>query len=387
MSHSYDVIIVGGGIGGASLSYLLSGYGISNAVIERHPLPRYKACGGGLTPAARALLPLDIRGVIEEECYRAALEFKTRVLAVKSSDGPVISMVMRERLDLFVLQESCARGARLYERCHFMEMKGRPGDLLVFGDKGSFRCKYLIGADGAQSRVARKAGLSPPEPWVWALQSEVYPTNPKTMERFFGTARFDIGFQGSGYSWAFPKRDHLSVGTGAVFERPSLLKMILWRYLKALDLGDFHIKRLKLHAVPFRRNWEIRRDLPVILLGDAFGISDPISGEGMRFAIGSAVLASRALIDLFDHPSEVTGSYLESLKRVYHEDLLCAYEIARNFYSKPWLLKFLAILFGRAFVSRYYEVVSGGMRYKVFKEKFPLKILLKREADHEGPGG
>lgn len=386
MTKCYDVLIVGAGISGGTLLYVLSKLGLDVCLIEREDLPRYKPCGGGLTPLARKYLPLDISEIIEDECFTATLEYRTKVLGLKKSERPIVSMVERENLDFFVINHAKELGAKVHSRTRFLDLKGNLRDLLIITDNGNYRCRFLIGADGALSRVALKGRFSPPRIWMWALQGEAYPSSSKEMVDMHGKARFELGFQRSGYSWVFPKKDHLSIGTCTVFDSPSRLRQNLFTYMKALKLDNWRIKRLKLHPIPFGNRYALVQKANTILIGDAFGLTDPITGEGIQYGVRSAILASEVLRDYFAYPEEALTHYYSQIREEFFLDLQSAFRVAKAYYSRPALSRALSLFFGWIFVLKYYEILSGDKRYVDLLDSFPFNTFFKRGESHEGPG-
>ena len=103
MSH-YDVAIIGSGPSGAMAAYHLAKKGISTVIIEKESLPRYKTCGGGLVYRGRRKLPFDISSVVEREFNQIKLYFEgENTVLTTERDVPVISMVMRDKFDSFLI--------------------------------------------------------------------------------------------------------------------------------------------------------------------------------------------------------------------------------------------------------------------------------------------
>jgi flavin-dependent dehydrogenase len=220
-------------------------------------------------------------------------------------------------------------------------------------------------------------------PWAWAVEVEIYPKDPKDMERFEGVARFDVGYEGSGYSWAFPKKAHLSVGTASVVGRTRRLKKNLEAYLKRLKLQDWQIKSKGIHPIPFRSQTFAPKHCNAMLVGDAAGITDPISWEGMQYAIRSALICKEAMISYFDEPEVASENYYGRLNKEIVNELLIAFQIAKAFYFRPILFHITVLAFRKVFVERYYGIITGQMTYTHFVSGFIQNLFLKREVAHE----
>ena len=378
MSWSHDIVIVGGGVGGAVLGYMLTALGLDVCLLEKHKLPRYKPCGGGLTPRALKEFPLDIKEVLEVECYQASLEFRTKPIYKKESFIPIVSMIMRDRLDHYILLKAKDLCMTLKEGTKFLDIKGTWGDYVIATNNGNIKTKIIIGADGALSQVAQKTQIQRPNPWVWALETELEPKNQREMERFGSVARFDIGYEGSGYSWAFPKARHLSVGTSTINIASSRSKENLQLYIKALGISDWVIKKKAFHPIPFRSTPFPKKPPPkAILIGDAAGLTDPITGEGIYYAIKSAKIFKDVLNEYMDYPELMHAFYYQKLEEELFSELWYAHKIAHSFYSRPMLLHSLILLFGKSFVQRYYSIISGEKNYKSLVNVFILNLILK----------
>jgi len=333
----YDVIIVGAGPGGALLAYLLARQGVTPLIIDQHRLPRYKACGGGLTRRSLEALPFSVDGVIEDYSYQAVLTVGNRPVLVKRQDHPIIGMVMRDKFDFFLVEQAEAAGAVLSDQTGFRSLSGPPGDLTIETSRGDYGARIVVGADGVNGRVARALGLSVRRDLLIALESEVYLDHPKRLDAFHGTAYFDYGVIPGGYGWIFPKKDHLSVGIGSMAWKKIRLKRHLNHYMELKGLTSrTRIKTMRGHAIPYRPDQ--RNNLANsqgLLVGDAAGITDPVSGEGIYHALRQAHLASAIIIDALESGNQRLEQYNEIIKREFLGDLRFAQRLGTLLFKYP----------------------------------------------------
>jgi geranylgeranyl reductase family protein len=287
----YDVTVAGTGPAGASAAYLLGRAGLKVLVLERQHLPRYKACGGMLSERVLSALPFSFEAVIERRVTAFTYGFGAH-LTTAPRDGLTMCCVMRDRFDHHILSQA---KANVREGVSVTGVEERADRVVVGTSTGEpVASRYLIGADGANSAVARAMGWRRGAAMGAALEAEV-PADSACLDRFTASPHFIFGDAPWGYAWIFPKASHLSVGIGSFRPRGvplrSLLDLVMTRC--GVDLGSV---RPRGHALPYTDRRRTIAGGRVLLAGDAAGLVDPFSGEGIRPAIQSAYLASEAII-------------------------------------------------------------------------------------------
>jgi len=288
----YDVIIVGAGIAGATAAYFLCKHGLKVLVLDKEKLPRYKPCAGGIPHSLLRLFPFSLTSVVEREVFAVRYSFQRRMELIVPFAPPVV-MVMRNRLDYFILQQS---GAEVAECAKVTAVQEDAHGVTVSTDKGSkLTGRYLVAADGANSIVARALGLRRKKVLGVALEAEV-PADDLLMRTWGTEMFFSFGLVKRGYLWVFPKRRHLSVGIGTFGKTSQDIKGLLLEEMaeRGLSLKGIPIRA---HPLPAYRGRELLHTHRAVLVGDAAGLVDPLLGEGIRYAVWSALIATQSILD------------------------------------------------------------------------------------------
>jgi flavin-dependent dehydrogenase len=229
---------------------------------------------------------------------------------------------------------------------------------------GPLRARILLAADGATGPTARAAGWTAPLETVPALEAEVQ-VPPRVLARYADGARFDLGVPDGGYGWVFPKGAHLSVGVGA-FARGAVRRRLrgeLGRYLRVVGLGDATLMRVRGAPIPVRPRRDAVRGR-VFLAGDALGLADPLTGEGISLAIRSGRLAAESLLVARLDPGAAGAIYARSLRREILGELRIARVLAWVLYRRRGLVRRLVPRLGQLAGEALTEVVVGRRTYR-----------------------
>jgi geranylgeranyl reductase family protein len=289
--HRYDVLVVGGGPAGSATAYALARGGADVLLADKATFPRDKPCGGGLTARAFRRCPVDPTPVVEEEVDLVELRFRFGERVERTAQAPVIYMTQRRRLDAFLLDAAREEGVEVREGAQVSVGDG------VRLDGVPVTVDVVVGADGANGTTARALGLGVGIVHGVALEGNA-PYTRVARDRYRRRAVVELADIPGGYGWVFPKGDHVNVGVGAWKEEGPNLRAHLARTCDAHGLNLEDLEHLRGHRLPLRPPGTTIASERALLVGDAAGLIDPVSGDGMYECFVSAALAADAIREL-----------------------------------------------------------------------------------------
>ncbi len=353
----FAVLIVGAGPAGAFAAEHLARGGASVALFDGRPAGEPKACGGGVTSKALRAWPhlLEAAGRIidEVEMYSPA---GARVHLKLNEPFAIYS---RSEFDSYLCERACAAGAQLFKTRVTVEPRAanEHGWVVRSRDSATWRGRVLVGADGANSPIARR--LAGPVPKAEMEIAFGYRAPLPRADEAPTVVAFLPGW--AGYAWAFPRLDHVSFGIATsqdAFQHDTL-DGLLWDFM----LGYYRQREepqaslwsngarhhdgqgrdaeieMKLRASVERyaaripglapQTWDQRRagSDDWALLGDAAGFADPVTGEGIYYALRSAELFAAAYLE------NQTQLYEERWRADFGRELRRASAMRRRFYG------------------------------------------------------
>jgi geranylgeranyl reductase family protein len=366
MPIDYDILIVGAGPAGCAAAYDLARAGKRVLLLDKRTFPRPKACACGLTRKTLKALRYSVDPIVERVCHEIVLQQAASATTGPDSRRPlrteirvktrkpICAMAVRERFDEFCLNQTVASGrnggsAELRKIESILAIRELPDHIeLEFATSSgteTLSAPILIGADGSNGqtrRLAREntAGDAPAQDDGFALEATVpYVDLPATLPG--GDAPHDLVFDfaplAGGYGWLFPKGDHINVGVGAFAPAGGTSTTQLKSVTRTLLL-DYAQKKLGVTSLAHITGQQLgmggHNYVPrgrVLLVGDAAGLVDPLTGEGIHSAIVSGQAAAAGVLS---GAADIAAAYARELAPL-QETLTFSRRAARAFYAEP----------------------------------------------------
>jgi geranylgeranyl reductase family protein len=302
----YDAIVVGAGPAGSTTAYRLARAGARVCLLDRAKFPRDKPCGGGLTVRAVRQLPFSVEPVVEDRVDTVELGLRYGRRWSGHAAEPLVLMTQRRRLDAFLAEQAAGAGAEFRDGAKVAHVEPQ-GVVKLEGER--LEADVVVGADGANGVTARSLGL-PGHEYGVALEGNVG-YDHVSRARFGGRAVVELGVVPGGYAWVFPKGDHVNVGVGGWESEGPRLRERLRELCAAFEIDEGVVREIRGHRLPMRGGSRRPAHDRVALVGDAAGVVDPLSGDGMYEAFVSGKLAAEAILDLLAGRARDLDPYAE----------------------------------------------------------------------------
>lgn len=298
-ARRYDVIVVGTGPAGAVAAEALGRAGRRTLLLERERLPRVKTCGGGVTYKVAQALGVDLEPVAERTIATVELHWRLRASTTMPTGEPLVYMIQRSRFDAWLVQRALATGqVELMDGVGVKSVETTDRGVTVRTASDSFQADYLIGADGVAGPVARSLGLMQERHLLPATEQDIAVDAP-TLQRWHDRMALDIGTLHGSYGWVFPKEDHLNVGVGCFSTRTRSAKQLKEygrRHLAYQLPGPMRVLRTVGFVLPLRPVGAPIQRGRALLAGDAAGLVEAFTGEGIYWAVRSGQIAAQAIV-------------------------------------------------------------------------------------------
>jgi len=295
----WDVVVVGGGPAGAAAARAAARAGASTLLLERGVPPRYKTCGGGIVRLSADLSELEPATVVADTARRITFSLDGRLAATRRMASG-LGMTLRDGFDAALLDSAATAGAQV--RTGEVVTAVTPEGEVRLRSGEQLQAAAVVGADGSAGRCAAVVGVSCGQVDL-GLEGEFAATGGQWDAR----ALLDWGPVPGSYGWLFPKGDRWTVGVIGDRTRAPELRVYYRRLVERLGLAaatpiveSGHLTRVRDAGSPLSRG-------RVLVAGDAGGLLEPWTREGISYALRSGQIAGEcaATGDLANYPSRI----------------------------------------------------------------------------------
>ncbi len=371
----FDTIIIGGGLSGSSTALNLSKKGYSVLIVEKDKLGNIKPCAGGMASSMKEFLPLDIDQAIESKIKNVEFRWESsdNVVADLSGESP-FWIIRREKLDKLLLDEALKYGSEIIRPVQVKNINSQNKTWEIkCSNNIIYKSKFLVIADGSQSKWASHFNLGPRKPRfanTLALRLDGLGDIPKD------SVRFEFGFIKYGFAWAFPLKDSVNIGLGTFINNKLLDDEALNnKVIKSFGFDDLSFKLVHKQL----RIWNGLHNLNgdrVIVVGDAASLCDPFLAEGIRPSLISSYYAAESIHQCFLSNKNDLNNYSLNINNNWGKSMAWGKRIAQIFYRFPKTGYQLGVKRKTA-PKRIAQILSGQMSYEDIAKRVIRRLLSK----------
>jgi geranylgeranyl reductase family protein len=367
----YDVAVVGAGPAGCTAAWAAASAGCRVLLLEKAAMPRYKTCGGGIVGASAQALPPGVTLPLKDEVDAVEFTMNGRLRRVRRTGRPLFGLLDRAEFDTALAQAAVAAGATLRDGTAVQRVEeDAEGVRLSLAGGEVVRAAVAVGADGSASRLGAYVGVRLSEVDL-GLEAEI-PVPPDVAALWRGRVLLDWGPLPGSYAWVFPKGDTLTVGVISARGDGEATRRYLRDFIARLDLQRFppsvssgHLTRCRQEGSPLYRG-------RILVAGDAAGLLEPWTREGISYALRSGRLAGQAAARM---AAGAPGDYEAAIEATLGREMRVGRQLRQAFQHRP-LAFHAAVTLVPAAWRIFSDVVRGNTTFPdVLQRRAPQRAL------------
>ncbi len=344
----WDVVVVGAGPAGATAAYAAASAGRRVLLLEKAELPRYKTCGGGIIGPSRDALPPGFDLPLRDRVHAVTFSLNGRMTRTRRSNRMLFGLVNRPEFDARLVEAAQEAGAVLRTGAtvsrveqHGPAVPDRRTVAVVLTGGETVMTRAVVGADGSASRIGAHVGVKLDQVDL-GLEAEI-PVPASVAEDWAGRVLIDWGPLPGSYGWVFPKGDTLTVGVISARGQGGATKRYFEDFTARLGLAGFepsvssgHLTRCRSDDSPLSRG-------RVLVCGDAAGLLEPWTREGISYALRSGRMAGEWAVRIAEAPDAVDArrqalNYAFAVKAGLGVEMAVGRKMLALFERRPGLL-------------------------------------------------
>jgi geranylgeranyl reductase family protein len=334
----WDVVVVGAGPAGAAAARSAAEDGARTLLVDRAAFPRYKTCGGGLVGASLAALPPGLQLPVRDSVTAMTFTHRGHLARTLRHTTALLATVNRDEFDAALVAGAASAGATVRDGTPLRAVHAAPGGVEVETGRGRVFARAVVGADGSAGRLGRHVGVRCPQV---DLGLELELRAGAAAEAWHGRIHLDWGPLPGSYGWVFPKGDVLTVGVIAARGEAVATRAYLTDLVEHLGLASLPVLRDSGHLTRCRAETSPLARGRVLVAGDAAGLLEPWTREGISYALRSGHLAGRAaarMARLGDEGAAAVGRrYAEDIGATLGAEMRAGRALLGAFRRRPYV--------------------------------------------------
>jgi len=300
MMGNFDVIVIGAGPAGSVLAEKTANSGLKTLVLEKEKLPRDKPCAGIIPPRVYRLIP-EIPNDVVERNFKGYCVFSPSGIELRSKFLREGVIVDRKKFDFMLTKRAKDSGAEVIEGSKVKGIEISDKFKVITENGKEYYSEFLAGADGANSSVRRLLGIGYGN-FALGVQYTFNLSNEIIDEKIGDWFEAYYGLMDYGYGWVSPLNNKIKVGLGGMDDEfrktpKKYLDDFTGKFMEEKNIKNLEIINFESHIIPFEGPVNKPCAGNAVLIGDAGGFVNPLTGEGIYYAIKSAHLAADSVIN------------------------------------------------------------------------------------------